>query len=70
LIGNIGETGYPIRLPDRITPEYVAKYIRFIPPANYNAAAKLSEEIHIAELTAQTETQKNCFRRALALCHT
>ena len=32
-------------LPENVTPKDIAKHIRFIPPANYTAAVKLSAEI-------------------------
>jgi hypothetical protein len=67
LIGKTGKNGHPILLPDHVNPEYVAKFIRFIPPANYKAAVKLSREIHYSPSNDPKVKQRH-LRRALALC--
>lgn len=66
VIGAGESQGVGVPLPENFTPKYIAKYIRFIPPANYTEAVKLSAEILASY--GKPNVYRDLMRRALALC--
>ena len=53
-------------MPAHITPEYISKHIRFIPPANYDAAVKICHEIQ--NNLCDSNLKQRLLWRALELC--
>lgn len=76
LVGAVNEDGYLTTILEEITPEYMARFIRFIPPAHHSDAIKLGEEL-LADCgwvrshehaNAIAIRHQNIMQRALALC--